>query len=112
MIPIARPAIASDPLVMRTTGWSDYALIDSGGGRKLERYGHITVIRPEPQCLWSPGLADSVWATADAVFDPSDDEDSGHWRRARPMRRLAPWSARAFRAVCPPTRSPTKSWRS
>ena len=97
---MARPALASDPLVMRTTGWSDYALIDSGGGRKLERYGHITVIRPEPQCLWSPGLADSVWATADAVFDPSDEEDSGHWRRARPIDDAWPmvWKGVAFHA--------------
>ena len=97
---MARPAIASDPLVMRTTSWSDYALIDSGGGRKLERYGPVTVIRPEPQCLWSPGLSDSVWATADAVFDPSDEDDSGHWRRAQPIDDAWPmaWEGVAFHA--------------
>lgn len=65
---------------MRTTGWADYALIDSGGGRKLERYGPYTVVRPEPQCLWTPKLDEAVWAQADAVFDPSDEEDAGRWR--------------------------------
>lgn len=65
---------------MRTRAWSDYALLDSGGGRKLERYGRFTVVRPEPQCLWSPRLPPSVWEQADAVFDPADEEDAGRWR--------------------------------
>ena len=49
-----RPILAPAPSVMRTTGWADYALLDSGDGRKLERYGPYTVVRPEPQCFWSP----------------------------------------------------------
>ena len=78
--------IAETPGVMRTTGWGDYALIDSGHGRKLERYGRYTVIRPEPQCLWAPNLPQSVWDEADAVFDPSDEEDAGRWRfKGRPV---------------------------
>jgi 23S rRNA (cytosine1962-C5)-methyltransferase len=71
---------------MRTTGWSDYALLDCGAGRKLERYGPYHVVRPEPQCLWTPALGPEVWDAADAVFDPTnEDEDSGRWRyRGRP----------------------------
>jgi 23S rRNA (cytosine1962-C5)-methyltransferase len=65
---------------MRTTGWADYALLDSGNGRKLERYGPYTVVRPEPQCLWTPRLPTSAWDAADAIFDPSDEEDAGRWR--------------------------------
>ena len=71
------PAIAEAPGVMRTTGWDDYALIDCGGGRKLERYGRYSVERPEPQCLWRPSQA--PWS-ADAVFDPEGEEDAGRWR--------------------------------
>jgi len=81
------PVIADAPDVMRTTGWADYALLDSGGGRKLERYGPYRVVRPEPQCLWTPRLDAADWDSADAVFDPasSDDEDAGRWRfRDRP----------------------------
>lgn len=74
-----RPAVADKPGVMRTTAWADYALIDSGDGRKLERYGPYSVVRPEPQCLWSPRQPE-LWAKADAVFDPSDGEDAGRWR--------------------------------
>ncbi|HEY8571275.1 class I SAM-dependent methyltransferase [Phenylobacterium sp.] len=75
------PKVAETPGVMRTRGWTDYALLDSGGGRKLERYGPYTVVRPEPQCLWRPSLPAERWEAADAVFDPaSEDEDSGRWR--------------------------------
>jgi 23S rRNA (cytosine1962-C5)-methyltransferase len=74
------PEVAEKPGVMRTTGWSDYALLDSGGGRKLERYGRWRVVRPEPQCLWTPRLGADVWEGADAVFDPADEEDAGRWR--------------------------------
>src|SRR5947209_13549686 len=75
-----RPAVADHPGVMRTTGWADYALLDSGDGRKLERYGRFTVVRPEPQALWTPRLPESAWTNADAVFDPTDEEDAGRWR--------------------------------
>jgi len=74
------PAVAPVPLVMRTRGWNDYGLIDSGDGRKLERYGPYRVVRPEPQCLWTPRLAPAQWDTADAVFDPSDEDEAGRWR--------------------------------
>jgi 23S rRNA (cytosine1962-C5)-methyltransferase len=64
---------------MRSGAWADYALIDSGGGRKLERYGPYRVVRPEPQCLWRPRETD--WG-ADAVFDPDGEDDAGRWRFA------------------------------
>jgi len=84
MAPARPPIIASEPVVMRAAKWANYALLDSGGGRKLERYGPVTVVRPEPQCLWAPRLSARVWDEADAVFEPSDEEDAGRWRRARP----------------------------
>ncbi len=81
----ANPTLAPAPIVMRTTGWRDYALVDSGGGRKLERYGPYRVVRPEPQCLWAPRLSAGEWEAADAVFDPTDEEEAGRWRfKAQP----------------------------
>jgi 23S rRNA (cytosine1962-C5)-methyltransferase len=77
------PTIADNPVALRTGPWADFGLIDSGGGRKLERYGPYRVIRPEPQCLWRPALSDALWASADAVFDPTDAEDEGRWRFAQ-----------------------------
>lgn len=77
---MSSPTLAPAPIVLRTEAWSDYALVDSGHGRKLEKYGPVTVIRPEPQCLWAPRQGDAVWAKAHAVFDPQGDEDEGRWR--------------------------------
>ncbi len=58
--------------------WGDYGLIDSGHGRKLERYGRYRFIRPEPQALWAPAHAD--W-DAHGEFVPGSDEDGGgQWR--------------------------------
>jgi 23S rRNA (cytosine1962-C5)-methyltransferase len=81
----SQPVISATPLVMMSRQWPDYALLDSGGGRKLERYGSIRVIRPEPQCLWSPRLGDGIWAEADAAFEGGDEEDQGRWRHARAL---------------------------
>lgn len=71
--------LAEAPLVMRTTGWADYALLDSGNGKKLERYGRYRVVRPEPQCLWAPRLPQAEWDRTDAVFDPTDEDEAGRW---------------------------------
>ena len=61
--------------------WRDYALLDSGHGRKLERYGRYHFVRPEGQALWAPARDD--WS-ADAEFVPgSDEEGGGQWRFAR-----------------------------
>ncbi|MFI4973301.1 MAG: class I SAM-dependent methyltransferase [Caulobacterales bacterium] len=83
MLKTVPPLTAAAPTVLRTVAWADYGLVDSGGGRKLERYGPHRVVRPEPQCLWTPALDEAEWARADAVFDPAGEEDEGRWRFAR-----------------------------
>jgi 23S rRNA (cytosine1962-C5)-methyltransferase len=56
---------------------ADYALLDSGHGRKLERCGPYRFIRPEAQAMWRPASAD--WH-ADAEFiGGSDEEGGGRW---------------------------------
>lgn len=74
------PVLSPTPETLVTRGWSDYALIDSGNGRKLERYGRYTVVRPEPQCFWS-AKDENKFEQANAMFDPQqEEEDSGRWR--------------------------------
>ena len=68
--------------------WADWGLIDSGHGRKLERYGPVRVIRPEPQAMWAPASDD--WQ-ADATFVPgSDEEGGGRWVQHQPVPRSWP----------------------
>lgn len=43
------------------TFWKDYELLDSGRGEKLERFGPVVMIRPEPKALWDRTLSDAEW---------------------------------------------------
>lgn len=68
------------PLILETTPTADYALIDSGNGRKLEQYGAYRIERPEGQAIWLPALPSSEWVKADAIFTGNTDEEGmGRW---------------------------------
>ncbi|ENN94086.1 SAM dependent methyltransferase [Bartonella bovis m02] len=68
------------PLILETNTSADYALIDSGNGRKLERYGSYRIIRPEGQALWKPALPRENWIDVDAIFKGNRDEEGiGRW---------------------------------
>ncbi len=51
----------------RAEGWRDFGVIDASGGEKLERWGDVTLIRPDPQVIWSTprgeGWRDAVGRT-------------------------------------------------
>ncbi|UIJ46061.1 class I SAM-dependent methyltransferase [Sphingomonas cannabina] len=63
--------------------WADYGLVDSGHGRKLERYGPYRFIRPEPQAMWAPASAD--WDAHGEFVPGSDEEGGGRWRFDKPV---------------------------
>ncbi len=98
-------ALMHQPLILEGRGWADYALLDSGHGRKFERYGPYRFIRPEGQALWAPRLA--KW-DADGEFVPgSDDDGGGRWAFARPMPDAGwplAWNDVRFTAHCTPFR--------
>ncbi len=64
--------------LLESSRWNDYALIDSGDGLKLERFGEYVFVRPEAQAMWKRTL-DSEWKNAHAVFQPTGEESGGHW---------------------------------
>ena len=85
--------------------WADYGLIDSGTGKKLERYGRFRFIRPEPQAMWAPASTD--WK-AQGEFVPGSDEDGGgRWEFAEPVPRegwTLKWNEVSYTAQTTPFR--------
>ena len=61
-----------------TEPWADFGLVDSGHGRKLERYGRFRFIRPEPQAMWAPASAD--WKADGEFIGGSDEDGGGRWQ--------------------------------
>ena len=93
-------------------GWAvgEYALLDSGEGYKLERFGGVTLARPDPQAIWPRRQPPPLWEAADATFnrDSEADEMTGrgtrwvaarslpeawpvHWRNLTMLARLTPF---------------------
>ena len=71
--------ITSQPFTfLESSHWQDYALLDSGDGLKLERFGKYNFVRPESQAMWKRSL-DSEWKQAHAVFQPTGEESGGYW---------------------------------
>lgn len=89
-----RVIMTDHPNVLSCPPWKDYALLDSGDGRKLERYGHLVVDRPEPQALWAKSLPEKEWGKADAAFinaSEKEDDDKGAWDILSPKARTDSW---------------------
>ena len=70
--------------------WTDYELLDSGDGSKLERFGQYVMMRPEPKALWHKSMSDAQWRSAahfefkpGAGFAKAGKEDSGSWVNLR-----------------------------
>ena len=70
---------------MRTARWSDdYELIDASAGERLERWGKVVLVRPDPQIIWETPKKDPRWKSADARYLRSSS-GGGHWEIARPV---------------------------
>ena len=91
--------------VMVAEPWADYGLVDSGNGRKLERYGRFRFIRPEPQAMWEPASDD--WQAAGEFIPASDEDGGGRWYYDEPTPRDGwplTWRETRFQASCTPFR--------
>ena len=71
------------PLLLHPINWKDYSLVDSGDGKKLERFGNFLFSRPEPQALWSPKLPIKEWDKSSGTFlsssNPLNEDATGKW---------------------------------
>ena len=93
-----------DLAVLTATPWPDYGLIDTGHGRKLERYGPYRFIRPEPQALWTPAALD--WDADGEFVGGSEEDGGGRWNLAATVPPAWPlaYGAVRFRASNTPFR--------
>lgn len=68
---------------MRTVeGFKDYELIDADSGERLERWGDIILIRPDPQVIWSGKRSDKRWYNANAIYHRSNS-GGGYWEKLK-----------------------------
>lgn len=57
--------------------WKDYEIIDMANGEKLERWGNITLIRPDPQIIWKKKSFENKWKDANARYKRSQSGGGG-----------------------------------
>ena len=64
--------------------WQDYCLIDTSDGERLERWGDVTLIRPDPQIIWKCSGEAPEWRTAHAKYNRSSS-GGGSWDYRRKL---------------------------
>ncbi|MCR4781101.1 MAG: class I SAM-dependent methyltransferase [Ruminiclostridium sp.] len=64
--------------------WKDYRLIDTSGGDRLEKWGDVTLIRPDPQVIWKNPSPAPEWDSAGAVYNRSSS-GGGSWSYNRKL---------------------------
>jgi len=62
--------------------WTDYELLDCGGGEKLERWGACTLVRPDPQAIWTTPRTHPSWRSANAAYRRSAS-GGGQWEKKK-----------------------------
>ena len=69
---------------MRTSDWQDYELVDTSSGERLERWGNVVLIRPDPTILWETPKKNPLWKNADARYERSS-KGGGHWESRKTL---------------------------
>lgn len=59
--------------------WKDYEILDMANGEKLERWGNVYLIRPDPQIIWKNKSFPNKWKDANAKYNRSST-GGGSWQ--------------------------------
>ena len=62
--------------------WQDYEILDMANGEKLERWGEIVLVRPDPQIIWKDKTYPEKWKNAHAIYRRSKT-GGGSWEYKR-----------------------------
>ncbi len=65
-----------------TNNWTDYELLDTSDGERLERWGKYILVRPDPQVIWKDMKNHRMWKKVDAVYSRSKS-GGGTWNQNR-----------------------------
>lgn len=76
--------------------WEDYMLLDSGRGKRLEKFGPYTLVRPDPQAIWQQKLPETTWHHADAVFEKNAKQDPWQYNKTLPKKWLMQFEDLSF----------------
>ncbi len=86
--PFRMSAAIARPALLVANRWREYQLVDSGDGMKQERWGDVTLVRPDPQILWprhgDATLGSSLWLNWDGFYHRSE-QGGGKWEFRRPL---------------------------
>ena len=63
---------------MRTAKWEDYKIIATGSGEKLEKWGDVTLLRPDPQVIWKAKKPLNKFENINAIYRRSEN-GGGAW---------------------------------
>ena len=74
---------------MRVAIWKDYELLDTSAGERLERWGDVILVRPDPQIIWDTPKKNPLWRGAHAVYHRSST-GGGAWQELRKVPKV--WS--------------------
>ena len=66
------------------TKWQDYSIIATGDGYKLERWGDVTLLRPDPQVIWPARMDMSQYKSLNAKYSRSET-GGGEWQYIKKM---------------------------
>ena len=58
--------------------FKDYQILDMANGQKLEQWGNVTLVRPDPQIIWKERLNSNAWNKVDAIYQRSSS-GGGEW---------------------------------
>lgn len=64
--------------------WKEYEILDTSSGDKLERWGDVTLVRPDPQIIWKSPKRSDMWSRADGIYHRSD-KGGGQWEFRRKL---------------------------
>jgi 23S rRNA (cytosine1962-C5)-methyltransferase len=87
----------TQPLLLLADQWRDYELLDAGSGMKMERWGDVVLVRPDPQVIW-PRRGGAAWTGWDGFYHRAES-GGGRWefRRTLPDSWTIRYGALTFR---------------